>query len=1339
MIINFRQGIISYPTSGGVQQFLIPSGNSVTLSTANGVVDVAFAQRTSDYLHTESSTISTAWNGLPSSATVWLYWDLNLLTAVRTFGFTTLEPIAQPSAPATPAIDQHWFDTSINVMKFWTGSRWQEAIRVFAAQYDTSTHTFTSVSIYSTTQRFDGTQIGNQSTVEAGRIIVDNTGRPILNQSKEFFTTGDDFFVNGSPINTIRLEASILQATVLETVAAYQVVTFSQFDKVSLATYDDLQSSAIAIAVTSTNISEVGSFVVQGIITNPSWNWTTVGAKLWVLTGGTLVQYDPHLADNVTYPIGKAPVARVISPTSIIFDQGMGEKGDKGDSALAGNSSGDAATQFVLGKVKLTHAPVDPGSPYVVETTDPRMSDARTPLQHSHPATDILPTTYGVTVNGDLQTTLQSIDDIKLNKTGDTMTGMLTLASDPINPLHAATKQYADTFVPRSYLANPSANGIATLDSTGKIPASQLPQISITDTFVVSNKTDLVTLNAQTGDIAVVTNEHATYILRGPSAPTLTDWEELLTKPDGILRIDVTSPSPGLSFTTNVSGGSSIDSTGPGGVQSGTITVNLANDVQALEALTGTGVAHRTGVDTWAVGQVDLSNSVTNVLPMLNGGTGLVSVFGYLKGNGTSYSTSLTIPGSDIVGAVPSASSIAWSGITSTPSTLAGYGILDAYTQLQTTSLTWNWTSITSTPTTLVGYGITDVYSKTEVDTALLSKANNATTLAGYGIIDAALATHNHSLDLLSNVNTTAKATGDVLSWNGSNWSALTIGNALIPTTLSGKILDNTNTINIQDSNFTIEDDGTPSKRFQFEASGISPATTRVLSVPDSDGTIALTDGFGATGNWNITATSSLAAPWSGISATPTTLSGYGITDAYTQAQTTALTWNWSSITATPTTLAGYGITDAYTQAQTTALTWNWSSITSTPTTIAGYGITDAYTQAQTTALTWNWSSITATPTTLAGYGITDASLSTHNHDSVYVNISELGNTVATLGIDGFVPSAQLPDYVHTQTYTISSEAAMLALAANQGDLAIRTDLNETYVLVTTDPTILGSWAAILAPVTGTGSVTSVDITPPTSGITVSGGPITTSGSITLSLADDLLAVENLNATGLVRRTGTSTWTAGAQIDLASPIEITGVLPIEHGGTGAITAPLALAALGGVPFDGTGAIGTWGVNIVGNAETVTNGIYSTDSYSDPAWLTSLDPSKVVSTWTGSTNISTVASSVSFGGISSSVSGVGYSTDLTPVIIDSFSALVFTSAKLLIQVKIDATGDLNLVELYVSVDAANNVFVSQTSPAYTPIATFTGSYNGGSGFVEIEATPLFNTPMTYKFNATLITA
>ena len=90
-----------------------------------------------------------------------------------------------------------------------------------------------------------------------------------------------------------------------------------------------------------------------------------------------------------------------------------------------------------------------------------------------------------------------------------------------------------------------------------------------------------------------------------------------------------------------------------------------------------------------------------------------------------------------------------------------------------------------------------------------------------------------------------------------------------------------------------------------------------------------------------------------------------------------------------------------------------------------------------------------------------------------------------------------------------------------------------------------GTWATVSG---GSGSVTSVGIIAPANGITVSGSPITTSGDMTLALADDLAAVESLSSTGIVRRTASNTWSAGTAVNLAT--EVTGNLPVSNLGSG---------------------------------------------------------------------------------------------------------------------------------------------------------------------------------------------
>lgn len=78
--------------------------------------------------------------------------------------------------------------------------------------------------------------------------------------------------------------------------------------------------------------------------------------------------------------------------------------------------------------------------------------------------------------------------------------------------------------------------------------------------------------------------------------------------------------------------------------------------------------------------------------------------------------------------------STAIAGKANSATTLAGYGITDAYTK---TAVDSSLSGKADKATTLAGYGITDAYTKTVIDSDLAAKADKATTLAGYGITDA--------------------------------------------------------------------------------------------------------------------------------------------------------------------------------------------------------------------------------------------------------------------------------------------------------------------------------------------------------------------------------------------------------------------------------------------------------------------------------------------------------------------------------------------------------------------------------------------------------------------------
>jgi hypothetical protein len=78
-------------------------------------------------------------------------------------------------------------------------------------------------------------------------------------------------------------------------------------------------------------------------------------------------------------------------------------------------------------------------------------------------------------------------------------------------------------------------------------------------------------------------------------------------------------------------------------------------------------------------------------------------------------------------------------------------------------------------------------------------------------------------------------------------------------------------------------------------------------------------------------------------------------------------------------------------------------------------------------------------------------------------------NGVATLGADGKIPDAQIPDVAITDVFQVASQSAMLALTAQVGDIAVRSDAVEsggqrTYALKQSPASSLSNWVEFLAP-----------------------------------------------------------------------------------------------------------------------------------------------------------------------------------------------------------------------------------------------------------------------------------
>lgn len=156
------------------------------------------------------------------------------------------------------------------------------------------------------------------------------------------------------------------------------------------------------------------------------------------------------------------------------------------------------------------------------------------------------------------------------------------------------------------------------------------------------------------------------------------------------------------------------------------------------------------------------------------------------------------------------------------------------------------------------------------------------------------------------------------------------------------------------------------------------------------------------------------------------------------------------------------------------------------------------------------------------------------------------------------------------------------------------------------------SWIAV----SGTGTVTSVDITVPAF-LAVSGNPITTAGTFAVTLSGTALPVVN-GGTGVTTSTGTGSVVRAISPTLVTPAlgmpsavilsnatglplasGVTGTLPIANGGTANTTAAAAFNALspmttvGDIIYGGTAGAGTrLAIGSAGNVLTVTGGIPS---------------------------------------------------------------------------------------------------------------------------------------------------
>ncbi len=295
--ISFRQGIIR--THATALQFT--SGNSgILLDAQSAPVQLNLADGTADdYLWEEATKIDPAWTSLPTISPYWLYIDIDSISSERTFGTTTEQPLDQPNEPPSPAIDQHWFDTSSNqtVMKVWVGTKWLEKIRIFMGRVD-------GLTIFSFPT---GSQVGLNDTVDSGQLLYDdeNKTRPIKRFDRrgrgKFITTVSNIFNQFSNITGFKVSNALVEGKAIEPIPEYSAVAYRGERELGLAKNgtstgaDPGPYTAIGVATEDFTTSEVHTFTTSGYLTDDTFNWTEgAGTKLFVGPQGEISSTIPQ-------------------------------------------------------------------------------------------------------------------------------------------------------------------------------------------------------------------------------------------------------------------------------------------------------------------------------------------------------------------------------------------------------------------------------------------------------------------------------------------------------------------------------------------------------------------------------------------------------------------------------------------------------------------------------------------------------------------------------------------------------------------------------------------------------------------------------------------------------------------------------------------------------------------------------------------------------------------------------------------------------------------------------------------------------------------------------------
>ena len=265
------------------------------------------------------------------------------------------------------------------------------------------------------------------------------------------------------------------------------------------------------------------------------------------------------------------------------------------------------------------------------------------------------------------------------------------------------------------------------------------------DSFAISGGTGIAT--AIVGD-EVTINFNGT--VGDPDQNVFTQIDADAGSVTAATTTDTVTFAGGTNITTQIAGSTlTINGTTP------TLSINDLTDVDTVNTTPVAGNVLKWDGNKWAPGLDSTTGGGGTDADTLDGQDSVYFL------NYNNFINTPTIPAdiSDLTDTTSLLFSGDFADLANKPTTIAGYGITDAFDG--------SFLNLSNVPTTIAGYGITDAVE----DFADLG--TTPTTIAGYGITDALSTSSN--LSALANVDATVPATGQALVWDGDSWGPDTV------------------------------------------------------------------------------------------------------------------------------------------------------------------------------------------------------------------------------------------------------------------------------------------------------------------------------------------------------------------------------------------------------------------------------------------------------------------------------------------------------------------------------------------------------------------------------------